>query len=306
MTRLPTIAASDATVLITGETGTGKELVARAIHYLSRRAAFPFVPVNCGALPDSLIEAELFGHERGAFTGAEARRVGLLRDAEGGTLCLDEIDGLTARGQVGLLRVLQERRFRMVGSNREQPVNSRFIAVTNASLPDLVHRHQFRADLYYRLCVFSIHLRPLRERPEDIVPLAKHFLRKHPPTSGPIPALGPSARDALLAYSWPGNARELENIILRAAQLSLTRSIEADDLGLPRGVGVAERVVRSFNDMKRLVVERFEHDYLARLMREHGGNVSSAARAAGKDRRDLHKLLKKYGIDRSLFSRDAS
>ena len=302
--RIPAIAASDGTALITGETGTGKELIARAIHYMSRRADFPFVPINCGALPEALIEAELFGHERGSFTGADARRVGLLKEAEGGTVCLDELDSLTTRGQVALLRVLQDRRFRAVGGSREQAANVRFIGVTNAPLQDLMHRGRFRADLYYRLCVFSLHVPPLRDRREDVIPLAEHFLRKHPPTGRLVPRLNDAARAALLAYGWPGNVRELENLILRAAQLSTGDFVDAAALGLPSPTAnlAAESIANSFTASKRRAIETFEHRFLLRLMSEQAGNVSRAARAVGKDRRDLGKLLKKYGIDPKGFT----
>jgi DNA-binding NtrC family response regulator len=300
---LQLIADSDAPVLVTGETGTGKELLMRAIHSLSQRANSSFVPINCGALPDSLLEAELFGHERGSFTGADTRRVGLLKEADGGTVCLDEVDELTPRGQVALLRVLQDKRFRPIGATREQVTNVRFVAATNASLHDLVCTGRFRADLYYRLCVFSLHLPPLRDRREDILPLAEHFLRKHPTVSDMMPRLTPEARLALVAYAWPGNVRELENVMLRATQLSLNGNIGVEALGIPPApTGLAKDPIdESFTTLKRRTIEMFEHDYLTRLMRDHCGNISEAARAAGKDRRDLRRLLQKYRISRTSF-----
>jgi len=182
--QLPSVARSEATVLITGETGTGKELVARAIHYLSARVAFPFVPLNCGSLPETLLEDELFGHERGAFTDARTPRRGLITQAERGTLFLDEVDTLAAKAQVALLRVLQDKMFRTLGSSREQEADVRIVAATNAPLDQLVRAGGFRVDLYYRLRVFSINLPPLRDRKKDILSLSRHFLEKHTPLAG--------------------------------------------------------------------------------------------------------------------------
>ena len=306
--QLPAVARGDAAVLISGETGTGKELVARAIHYLGPRAAFPFVPVNCGSLPDTLMEDELFGHERGAFTDAQSRRQGLVSYAENGTLFLDEVDALSPKAQVGLLRVLQDRTFRPLGSSREQRCNVRFIAATNTSLSELVQRGTFRADLYYRLCVFSIDLPPLRDRKEDILHLAAHFTRKYAAADGPEPELTVAARSALLAFDWPGNVRELENAIVRGIQVTQTATIDVADLGLPASFDLqAGRRTGSdrgsFTIMKRQVIDAFERDYLTRLMSDHHGNVSHAARTAGKDRRDLGRLLKKHLLDPKLFAR---
>ena len=196
---LPMLASSEGAVLITGETGTGKELVARAIHSLSARAPHPFVAVNCGAFVETLLEAELFGHERGAFTDAHARRHGLVAQATGGTMLLDEVDTLMPRAQVALLRVLQEGNFRPLGAGAEQHADVRFLAATNASLDRLVQAGSFRADLFYRLCVFSVGVPPLRERVEDILPLAGHFLEKHASSQGRPPGLSAAAAEALLA-----------------------------------------------------------------------------------------------------------
>jgi DNA-binding NtrC family response regulator len=317
---LPDVAKSEASVLITGETGTGKELAARAIHYLSVRAAFPFVAVHCGSLPDTLLESELFGHERGAFTDAHAQRHGLIAQAEKGTLFLDEVETMTLKAQVALLRVLQDKKFRALGSSREQQADIRVVAATNAPLEHLVQAGTFRADLYYRLCVFSVHLPPLRERKGDIIPLSRHFLKKHVPRTparrdgvsdktGPELQLAPDACEALLAYDWPGNVRELESAIIRGIHLSQTNLIEVKDLGIPSAiesqqnlpVTIVSTEACSFKVMKQKMIEMFEQDYLNRLMREHQGNVSHAAAAAGKERRELGKLLKKYRIDPKFF-----
>jgi len=306
--QLPEVSKAEATVLITGETGTGKELLARAIHYLSPRARFPFVPVNCGSLPDTLLETELFGHERGAFTDAHTQRRGLIAQAEKGTLFLDEIEALSAKAQVTLLRVLQDKRFRAVGSSHEQQADVRIVAATNAPLDQLVQTGSFRADLFYRLNVFSITLPPLRDRREDIIPLVNHFLKKHTPADRIGLQIAPAAQQALLAYDWPGNVRELENALIRGLNLCASLKIEIADLGIPT---VAENYQtpsltlapesRSFKRMKEKMIEKFERDYLTRLMHEHQGNVSHAALAAGKERRELGKMLKKYRIDPKLF-----
>jgi DNA-binding NtrC family response regulator len=308
VSRLPKIARTDGTVLITGETGTGKELAARAIHQLSPRASAPFIAVNCGSLVDTLLASELFGHERGAFTDAHARRLGLLTHAGGGTLFLDEAETLTPRAQVALLRVIQERTFRPVGSASEQHVEARFVAATNASLDRLVQEGQFRRDLYYRLCVFSITLPALRERREDILPLAAHFLTKHDRGVGPAPRISVAAAEALLAFEWPGNVRELESAIVRAVHVARDGVIEAEDFGLPVSNGrvcappVGIDVSHPYKIAKRKVVEAFDREYLVRLLAEHQGNVSRAAEAAGKERRDLGKLLKRYGLEARQFA----
>jgi two-component system, NtrC family, response regulator GlrR len=306
--QIPTIAQSNATVLICGETGTGKELVARAIHYLSPRAAFPFIAVNCGALPDTLLEDELFGHERGAFTDAQLRQPGLIAQAEKGTLFLDEVGTLTGRAQAALLRVLQDKTYRMLGSRREALVDARFVAATNASLGQMVEGRTFRADLYYRLCVFTISLPPLRDHREDIPLLAAHFFEKHASPDRPNVELSSAARALLLTFDWPGNVRQLEHAILRALQVCQANVIEVEDLGLPAETSHSRPpafphslTASSFKAMKKVSVDAFEREYLAHLMAAHHGNVSQAALAAGKDRRDLGRLLKKHHIDPKAF-----
>jgi DNA-binding NtrC family response regulator len=300
-------AVSDAAVLVAGETGTGKELVARAVHYLSARAAEPFVAVNCGSLTDTLLEDELFGHERGAFTDARQRRGGLLAQAERGTLFLDEIDTLTPRGQVALLRVLQDKVYRPLGAEREYQAQVRFVAASNQPLRAAVDAGTFRADLYYRVSVFTITLPPLRERREDVLPLAHHFLAKHCPAGEPLPTISAEACEALTAFSWPGNVRELENAMIRAVRLCESPAIEIGHLQLPgasAGNGsTAPGRLGTFRMLKRELLQTFEQDYLARAMREADGNVTRAAQIAGKDRRDFGKLLKKHGLAGVRFPR---
>jgi DNA-binding NtrC family response regulator len=305
--RLQAVAGSDATVLIDGETGTGKELAAKAVHAMSRRAAHPLVIINCAAIPDSLIEDELFGHARGAFTDAGQERVGLLQAATRGTLCLDEIGSLSRRAQATLLRVLQDKSFRPLGSTIELRTDARFIALTNTPLWDLVGADLFRADLYYRLCVLPVRLPPLRERRDDILPLARHFLEKHARRERTVTTLSPSVQAVLMNYAWPGNIRQLEHAILRAAQLAAGTSVELDDLDLP-GVPAGTRDASeesddvSFTVLKRRTIEAFERQYLTRLMEQCRGNVTHVARKAQRERRDVGKMLKKYQIHPKTFT----
>jgi DNA-binding NtrC family response regulator len=306
ISRIPLIAHSEATVLVTGETGTGKELIARAIHYISKRAPFPFVALNCGSLSDNLIEEELFGHEKGAFTDAHARRRGLIAQSDGGTLFLDEVGSLSHKGQGDLLRVLENRTVRAVGSNMEESVNLRVVAATNIPIEQLVRSGTFRADLYYRLSVLPINLPPLRQRTEDILELATYFMEKHSTNEN---KLSEGARTALVAWKWPGNVRELENAIIRGIHLSRTALIEAEDLGLPNTVEALAHFdlsdigtkLRTFREMKLETILKFEKAYLKRLISDHRGNVSEAARASGKERRDLSRLLKKHRLNAALF-----
>ena len=304
--RIPRLADSDATVLIAGETGTGKELVARALHYLSARAGHPFVAVNCAALPDTLLEDELFGHERGAFTDAHATRQGLLLHADGGTLFLDEVDSLTPRAQGALLRVLHDRTFRVLGSNVERSAAARIVAATNVDLGALVRQGAFRADLFYRLRVLCLEVPPLRQRREDIPLLAAHFLGKHA-RGGPPPVLSTAAMQALVDFEWPGNIRELENAIVRALHLVDEGPIAAEHLVLtdaaPPPAQAASEERLSLKESKRRLVDAFEREYLARLLAEAHGNVTRAARTARKERRELGKLLKKHGLNAKDFAR---
>ncbi|WP_374401647.1 sigma-54 interaction domain-containing protein [Niveibacterium sp.] len=292
------MARFDAPVLITGETGTGKEVAARAIHYLSARRDAPFVPLNCGALPDALIESELFGAERGAYTDARQTRGGLIEAADGGTLFLDELDALPPRAQVSLLRFLQDQSYRPLGCSRERAANVRVVAASSPRLTALIEAGSFRPDLAWRLNVLAIELPPLRERPGDASLLAEHFLVRYARRYGlGACSLDPASLQWLETHLWPGNVRELDNLIHRGLLLC--------EGGVLRLGGAAASVARpassgplSFNEARAAAIERFERQYLENLMREAGGNVSLAARIAGKERRCLGKMLKKYGLDR--------
>jgi DNA-binding NtrC family response regulator len=304
--QLGRIAASEAPALIEGETGSGKELAARAIHYDGPRGNGPFVPVNCGALPDTLIESELFGVERGAFTDARQSRRGLVAEAEGGTLFLDEVDALSIKAQVTLLRFLQDQRYRAVGDARERRTDVRLIAAGNRPLDALVAQQAFRADLMYRLKILHLVMPPLRERGDDVERLADHFVAGFAAKYGraPLP-FHPLARAWLRQYSWPGNIRELENWVHRQFLMCAGETIGCDAFApgqaAPDGAYDAAPGARAcrtchFAEAKADAVRRFERDYLRRVLDEAGGNVSSAARMAGKERRAFGKLLKKHGI----------
>jgi two-component system response regulator GlrR len=292
---VPRFARCDATVLISGESGTGKELFARAIHYLSLRAGRPFVPVNCGALPENLVESEIFGHKRGAFTGAASDQGGLIREAEGGTLFLDEIDTLTPPAQVKLLRFLQDGEYHPVGSQQILHANIRVVAAGNADFSQIVREGKFREDLFYRLNVLALTLPALRERRGDILLLAHDFLEKHAALSeARSKNLSLAALNRLLCHSWPGNVRELQNVLTRAIVLSDHDSIESSDLDLPEDGPAAEE--QSFRAMKSHAVQRFEHDFLATVLRAHEGNITRAASAVKKNRRAFWELLRKHGL----------
>jgi two-component system, NtrC family, response regulator GlrR len=294
------MAACDVPVLIEGETGTGKELAARAIHYQSARKDKPFVPVNCGAIPDSLIESELFGYRKGAFTDAKMNQPGLVTLAEGGSLFLDEIEALTPKGQVTLLRFFQDQEFKPLGAHRVEHGDVRILAASNASLPLLTERGSFRADLLYRLRVLCLEPAPLRERKEDVELLAAWFLRSCDQRFGlGAKTLHPESLAWMEQYPWPGNIRELQNLLFREYLLSEGTVIR---IAPPKGMGPAPQGSPQpipgdpFHRAKARAVETFERDYLASLLAHAGGNVSLAARLAGKERRSLGKLLKKYGL----------
>jgi DNA-binding NtrC family response regulator len=299
--KLPLIAGCDATVLITGETGTGKELCARAIHYLSCRASKPFLAVDCGAIPPELLETELFGHERGAYTSAVTTQPGLVDAAAGGSLFLDEIDSLATTMQVKLLRFLQEYEFRAVGSTLVRKADVRVIAASNSSLEEAVRAGRFRQDLYYRLNVLSLVMPPLRDRREDIPLLARHFLAKYAAEfSRPARDLTEEAVKRLCDYPWPGNARELENLIERAV-LSCDRPlIDARDVDLPALELGSSRL--PYQARKDLMVTHWERDELKRMLAVHRGNLSAIARTERKDASAIRALLRKHHLrpDRAL------
>ncbi len=303
--KLPAVAACDAGVLILGETGTGKELFARAIHYLSPRRAQPFVPVNSGALPLDLVENELFGHERAAYTGAATAEPGLIAEAEGGTLFLDEVDSLPPGAQVKLLRFLESKEYRRLGSSQLRHADLRVVASTNAELEPAVATGRFRRDLYYRLNVVQLQLPPLRERSSDLPLLARHFLRFHARELGRhLTDFTPEALRRLALHSWPGNVRELENTIQRAVILAAGGGglVAAADLALhDEASGPQPSAPESFRAAKERAVAEFERRYLEGLLASCDGNVSRAARTAGKDRSSFWALVKKHGIDIGRF-----
>ena len=293
--KIPFLAKSDATVLITGETGTGKELCARAIHYLSPRSRNPFMPINCGAIPVELIENELFGHEKGAFTGASDARTGLVAEAEGGTIFLDEIDCLSLAAQVKVLRFLQEREYRPLGSKKTQKADVRLLAAMNIDPLEAVASGRLRQDLYYRINVIPLSIPPLRERREDISLLAHHFLFKYSVQfNKPMADFSEEAMQVLQRYDWPGNVRELEHHVERAVVLSEGRIIQAKDVLLPSSEPEAQE---SFHEAKMKMIAAFERTYIERLLLAHHGNISQAARAAQKNRRAFWELVRKHKID---------
>ncbi|MBZ0236955.1 MAG: sigma-54 dependent transcriptional regulator [Deltaproteobacteria bacterium] len=294
-------AASDATVLITGESGTGKEVVARAIHSSGERKTKPFVAVNCGAIPETLLESELFGHAKGAFTGANAEHRGLFEEANGGTILLDEIADLPLAMQVKLNRVLQEKKIRRVGATDERPVDARVITATNVDLKTRVAEGKFREDLYYRINVLGLVLPPLRERREDIPALAAFLLEKHR-RHGVPEGFTADALTALVQYGWPGNVRELENAIERAIAVTDGPRIELEALPDEVAATLRPRITRgtesrlTYREVVDLARDRASREYLIALMRELGGNVTEASRRAGMERESLHRLLKRYGV----------
>jgi len=296
--KIPRVAACDATVLITGETGTGKELCARSIHYFSPKASGPFVPVNCSAIPTELFEDELFGHEPGAFTDARQARRGLVAEAEGGTLFLDEVDTLHPLAQVKLLRFLQDRQYKPLGSSRYRQANIRLLAATNRDLPTKVREGTFREDLYFRLNLISLRLPALRERREDVEALARYFMEQAAQDyRRPVIQLSHDAVVKLSAYSWPGNVRELENVIRQAVIMTEGTTVQASELNISAPDAEPPYPWKEpFNTAKARMIEAFERDYLRQLLTACGGNISQAAREAQKDRRTFFGLLKKHGL----------
>ena len=297
--KIPLIASSDAPVLVSGETGTGKELCARAIHYLSRRHARPFIPMDCGAVPENLLENELFGHIRGAYTDAHANQRGLVAMADGGTLLLDEVDSLSLPAQAKLLRFLQERTYRALGAEHFSQADVRLITATNRDLEACQREKQFRADLYYRLNVLHLHLPPLREHRGDIALLARRFLDSLARLPGPPhKLLSPAALRKLESHNWPGNIRELFNVLERATVFSRGVEIMPSDIMLPVPEEEDETSRTPFRHARAQAIQKFERAYVAELLRKHHGNITRAAAEAGKDRRAFGRLVRKYEIDR--------
>ena len=299
------VAPTDATVLITGESGTGKELVAKAIHELSSRSGGPFVAVNCPTLPANVLESELFGHARGAFTDARQDRKGLFQEAHGGTIFLDEIGDLPQDLQSKLLRVLQEREIKPLGCSRSFKVDVRVLASTNQDLREQMAKGGFREDIYYRLNVVSIHLPPLRQRMEDVPLLAQHFVERYASKLGKSGMrISPEAMEALLSHSWPGNVRELENTIQRALILARSDTITQGDLfreGVQGDDHWPSIFHLSYREAKGRVLSHFHKVYLSRLLEEHRGNVTKAAQACGMERQALQQLLRRYNLHRENF-----
>lgn len=290
------IAESDLPVLITGETGTGKELCARALHYLSRRATKPFLPVNCAAIPLDLFESELFGREKGAFTGASSSQRGLVAEAEGGTLFLDEIETLSLSAQAKLLRFLADHTYHVLGSARPRQSDVRILAATNVALSKKVQEGSFREDLYYRLAVLTLTLPPLRERLGDIPLLVAAFLARHASPPGEGKQLSESALAALGRYGWPGNIRELENVIQEVIVLTQARIVEAADLRIRLPPSPQEAGADSMKRAKARALDEFEKSYVAEMLRTHSGNVTQAAHEAQKERRSFGRLVKKHNL----------
>ncbi len=303
--RIGMVASTDVTVTVHGPSGTGKELVARTIHNLSPRYERPFVVVSCAALPATLLEDELFGHVRGAFTDASRDRDGLFAQADGGTLFLDEIAELPVQLQAKLLRVLQFHEFRRLGDDHDRRVDIRIIAATNRDLDQMVATGELRQDLLYRINVFPLTLPPLRDRRDDIPLLAQHFLLLHRARAGKkTESFTPAAIARLCAEDWPGNVRQLENKIQEALVIADGPLIDAADLELAPGGASGGQVLdltRPFQELKHGVIDRFERDYLMSLLAAHGGNLAAAARQAGMDRKNLWALTRKHGLDLDGF-----
>jgi DNA-binding NtrC family response regulator len=304
--RIPAMAASDASVLLLGETGTGKEVCAQAIHYCSPRARGPWVAINCAAIPPELVEDELFGHVRGAYTHAVGARKGLVAEAEGGTLFLDEIDSMPPAVQAKLLRFLQDKQYRMLGSSAVLQADVRVVAASNRDLRRAAERGQFRQDLFYRLNVLALTLPPLRERAADLPMLAQHFLDLANRESGRhLAGLTPAAMRRLCAHAWPGNVRELRNVLHRAVLLAQGLMVQPADIELdddpPALAGAKDESELSFREAKARTVEAFERHYLEELLLHSEGNITRAARTARKNRRALFELLRRHEIDAAAF-----
>jgi len=302
------VSQCDAAVLIEGETGTGKELAARAIHYLSPRKSGPFVPINCGAIPESLVESELFGHTRGAFTDAKEAREGVIAQARAGTLLLDEVDTLSPRSQVALLRFLQDQEYRPVGGRTVQRADVRIIAATNSDLAALTDRGHYRQDLLFRLDLLKIKLPALRDRRDDVRLLADLFVSRFSQQYGTAKTLHPDSCGVLSEYSWPGNVRELENAVHREFLLGDGPVLRI----VPREAAAAASQPRheslttvGFRAAKAKMIAEFERTYLIELLSRADGNLTRAAKLSGKERSRLGKLVRKYGLTRAHFTHTA-
>jgi two-component system response regulator HydG len=287
---IPEVAGSDSSVLISGETGTGKELVARAIHSASPRANHPFIAINCGAIPDSLLETELFGHQKGAFTDAVQARKGFLEVVCGGTLFLDEVGEISAKMQVDLLRVLEDKKFERIGSRQTLQTDFRLISATSRHLEKRIAERRFREDFYYRINVIKIEIPPLRDRKEDIALLVAHFLRKYSQeTAKQVDRITRRAEKLLQQYDWPGNVRELKNVIERAVVLSQSRTLHANDFPF---------LSRGAENGKRRSLKQLEQDHIRKMLQEHEWNITRTADILGINRATLHKKIKRYRLKR--------
>jgi transcriptional regulator with PAS, ATPase and Fis domain len=299
--RIDRIARSDATALLRGESGTGKELAARAIHQNSARASRPFVAINCAAIPETLLESELFGHERGAFTGAAGLKQGKLELADGGTVLLDEIGELPLSLQAKLLRVLQEREFERVGGTRRVRVDFRLVAATNRDLEQAIKTGRLREDLYYRIAVVTLNIPPLRDRPEDIPLLASHFVRLHAKRARrTVVGFSPDALECLSGYDWPGNVRELDNAIEHAVVLGSTETILREDL--PAALGEGARPANPRPAAYHDAVREAKAQLILTALRQSGGNCAAAARLLGLDRNYLHRLIRNLKLRHEMHS----
>ncbi|MBI1977850.1 MAG: sigma-54-dependent Fis family transcriptional regulator [Candidatus Omnitrophica bacterium] len=296
---------SDVNVLIEGESGTGKELVARAIHFNSSRKTQPFIAVNCGAIPENLLESELFGHEKGAFTGAVSRKIGKFEQAQGGTIFLDEIADLPQTLQVKLLRILQEYEIERVGGSEAISIDVRFIVATNRDLSKLVAENKFREDLYYRVNVFPIQIPPLRERKEDIPELLRYFAKKYHPKHEPLAQVEKSAIKKLLEYSWPGNVREFENclehLMLIKEQNGKITEADIDSLELWKNGLITKGAIEDWRDKTR-VLEETERKLLEKALQDSGGNITEASKHLQMSRDTLYRKMRKYGIQRKVLT----
>lgn len=305
---IDSVSHGNSSVLIEGESGTGKELIARAIHFRGDRADRMFVPINCSAIPENLLESELFGHVKGAYTGATENKKGLFEFADKGTLFLDEIGDLSKALQAKLLRVLQDGRLRRIGDYRELAVDARIVAATNKDITALIKHGDFREDLYYRLAVIPIRVPPLRERKEDIPLLAEHFIRKFGVPKEREIRFSPEAMEVLLSYAWPGNVRELQNLVERLTMLKPGRDILPEDL--PREMARSDSSFdpvasgAGYQEAKHRLLDDFHRRIIDKALREHDGNVSNASESLGMDRGNFQRLLRRYGIRSSMFRHD--